>query len=144
MEFDFANRYAAAHDTVAAPEDFVITDTIFNEFKSFIDPARFKYDRTCELILEQLEKASKTEGYLNDEVQAQLDTLKVMLKHDLNHDLDLNRNTISEYLASEILQRYYFERGAIIEALKHDAELDTVAAVFNTPGRYKAILSKPE
>ena len=142
--FDFANRYAAAHDTVAAPEDFVITDTIFNEFKSFIDPARFKYDRTCELILEQLEKASKTEGYLNDEVQAQLDTLKVMLKHDLNHDLDLNRNTISEYLASEILQRYYFERGAIIEALKHDAELDTVAAVFNTPGRYKAILSKPE
>lgn len=142
--FDFANRYAAAHDTVAAPEDFVITDTIFNEFKSFIDPDKFKYDRTCELILEQLEKASKTEGYLNDGVQAQIDTLKVMLKHDLNHDLDLNRKTISEYLASEILQRYYFERGAIIEALKHDAELDTAAAVLNTPGRYKAILSKPE
>ena len=138
--FDFANRYAARHDSVAAPEDFVITDTIFNEFKAFIDPARFKYDRTCELILEQLEKASKTEGYLNDEVQAQLDTLKVMLKHDLNHDLDLNRATISEYLASEILQRYYYDRGAIIEALKHDAELDSAAIVLNSPERYKGIL----
>ena len=142
--FDFANRYAARHDTVAAPEDFVITDTIFNEFKTFIDPGKFKYDRTCELILEQLEKASKTEGYLNDEVQAQLDTLKGMLKHDLNHDLDLNRSTISEYLASEILQRYYYDQGAIIEALKHDQDLDSVAAVFHTPGRYKEILSKPK
>jgi len=138
--FDFANRYAATHDSVAAPEDFVITDTIFNEFKAFIDPAKFKYDRTCELILEQLEKASKTEGYLNDEVQAQLDTLKVMLKHDLNHDLDLNRSTISEYLASEILQRYYFERGTIIEALKHDHELDSAAAVLQNPRRFKEIL----
>ena len=142
--FDFATKFAAANPTICQPKDFEITDEIYGDFKKFIDPDRFKYDRTCEMILEQLEKASKTEGYLNDEVQAQLDTLKVMLKHDLNHDLDLNRNTISEYLASEILQRYYFERGAIIEALKHDAELDTVAAVFNTPGRYKAILSKPE
>ena len=63
------------------------------------------------------------------------------LKHDLNHDLDQNRKTISEYLASEILQRYYFDRGSIIEALKHDAELDSAAAVLNSPERYKAILS---
>lgn len=139
--FDFANKYAATHPTVPAPEEFVVTDTIFDEFKRFIDPSKFKYDRQCELILEELEKASKTEGYLNDQVQAQLDSLKVTLKHDLNHDLDLNRKTISEYLASEILQRYYYDRGAIIEALKHDADLDTVARIFNTPGRYASILA---
>lgn len=139
--FDFANRYAATHDSVPAPEVFEITDTIFNEFKGFIDPDKFKYDRTCEMILEQLEKASKTEGYLNDKVQAQLDSLKVTLKHDLNHDLDQNRKTISEYLASEILQRYYYNRGATIEALKHDADLDTAAAVLGDRARYKEILS---
>ena len=139
--FDFANRYAARHESIPSPEEFEITDTIFNEFKAFIDPSKFEYDRTCELILEQLEKATKTEGYLNDQVQAQLDSLKVTLKHDLNHDLDLNRKTISEYLASEILQRYYYDRGAIIEALKHDAELDSASAVLNNPEKYKAILS---
>lgn len=139
--FDFANRYAATHPTVPQPEDFEITDTIFSEFKRFIDPSKFEYDRTCELILEQLEKASKTEGYLNDKVQAQLDSLKVSLKHNLDHDLDQNRKTISEYLASEIMQRYYYDRGAIIEALKHDADLDSAAVVLNTPGRYSSILS---
>ena len=93
------------------------------------------------MILEQLEKASETEGYLNPQVQAQLDSLKVTLKHDLDHDLDQNRKTISEYLASEILQRYYYNRGAIIEALKHDADLDTAAAVLGDRSRYKEILS---
>lgn len=141
--FDFANRYAANHASVPAPEEFVITDTIFNEFKRFIDPDKFKYDRTCELILEQLEKAAKTEGYLNPAVQAQLDSLKSTLRHDLNHDLDLNRSTISEYLASEILSRYYFDRGSIIESLKHDQDLDSAATLFHTPGRYKALLAPP-
>lgn len=142
--FDFANRYASKHASVSAPEDFVITDSIFNEFKAFIDPDKFKYDRACEIGLEQLEKVVKSEGYLNDAVQAQLDSLKVMLKHNLDHDLNLHREAISEYLASEILQRYYYERGAIIEALKHDQDLDSVASVFNTPNRYKQILSKPK
>lgn len=140
--FDFANRYAANHASVPEPEQFEITDTIFNEFKAFIDPAKFKYDRACETILEQLEKATKTEGYLNDQVQAQLDTLKVMLHHDLDHDLDLNRKAISEYLATEILQRYYYDRGSIIESLKHDADVDTAATVLNDVARYRTILGK--
>lgn len=139
--FDFANRYAATHASIPAPEDFEVTDTIFNEFKAFIDPDKFKYDRTCELILEQLEKAADTEGYMSDGVRSQLDSLKVSLKHDLNHDLDQNRKTISEYLAAEILQRYYFSRGAAIEGLKHDIDLDSAATVLQNPVRYKEILS---
>ncbi len=139
--FDFATRYATLHDTIPTPENFVVTDTIFNEFKAFIDPDKFEYDRMCEVVMEQLEKAVKTEGYLNDRVQAQLDTLKASLRHDLNHDLDLNREWISRYLAGDILQRYYFSRGATIEALKHDQDLDSAASVLKSPVRYKELLS---
>ena len=66
--------------------------------------------------------------------------MNVILKHDLNGELVDHSATISEYLASEILQRYYYDRGAIIEALKHDAELDSAATVLNSPERYKGIL----
>lgn len=142
--FDFANRYATRHSSVPAPEEFEITDTIFNEFKSFIDPDKFQYDHVCEMIIEQLEKAAQTEGYMNDGVRAQLDSLKVTLRHDLNHDLDINRKLISEYLASEILQRYYNNEGAVIEALKHDQDLDSAATVLQNPARYKEILSVPK
>ena len=95
--FDFATRYASRNKTVPAPEDFVVTDTIYNEFKAFIDPGKFKYDRACELVLDQLEKSAKVEGYLDDKVQAQIDTLRATLQHDLNHDLDLNREINAPY-----------------------------------------------
>lgn len=139
--FDFANRYAATHATIPPAEQFEVTDTIFNEFKTFINPDKFKYDRTTDLIMEQLEKAVKTEGYLDTAVQAQMDTLKNLLRHDLNHDLDLNRKAISQYLAGEIVERYYSERGGIIQALKTDIELDSAAAVLHSPERYRSILA---
>lgn len=139
--FDFANRYAATHATIPPAEQFEVTDTIFNEFKAFINPDKFKYDRTTDLITEQLEKAVKTEGYLDTAVQAQMDTLKNLLRHDLNHDLDLNRKAISQYLAGEIVERYYSERGGIIQALKTDIELDSAAAVLHSPERYRRILA---
>lgn len=139
--FDFANRYAATHATIPPAEQFEVTDTIFNEFKAFINPDKFKYDRTTDLIMEQLEKAVKTEGYLDTAVQAQMDTLKNLLRHDLNHDLDLNRKAISQYLAGEIVERYYSERGGIIQALKTDIELDSAAAVLHSPKRYRSILA---
>lgn len=139
--FDFANRYAATHATIPPAEQFEVTDTIFNEFKAFINPDKFKYDRTTDLIMEQLEKAVKTEGYLDTAVQTQMDTLKNLLRHDLNHDLDLNRKAISQYLAGEIVERYYSERGGIIQALKTDIELDSAAAVLHSPERYRSILA---
>lgn len=139
--FDFANRYAATHATIPPAEQFEVTDTIFNEFKAFINPDKFKYDRTTDLIMEQLEKAVKTEGYLDTAVQAQMDTLKNLLRHDLNHDLDLNRKAISQYLAGEIVERYYSERGGIIQALKTDIELDSAATVLHSPERYRSILA---
>lgn len=140
--FDFANQFYSKHDTVAPAEQFEITDTIYADFKRFIDPTRFKYDRACELVVDQLEQAAKIEGYLDEGIQAQIDSLKVSLKHDLNHDLDLHRGMISDYVASNILFNYYNEPGTVVQGLKNDATMDSVAAVMHTPGRYKAILKK--
>ena len=35
---DFATMYAASHDSIPAATEFVVTDSIFAEFKRFIDP----------------------------------------------------------------------------------------------------------
>ena len=36
--FNFATKFAAENESIVAPEDFKITDKIFNAFKKFIDP----------------------------------------------------------------------------------------------------------
>lgn len=139
--FDYATKYAAGHDTIPQPEKFEITDEIYDDFKASIDPDSLEYDKLCEVIIAELEKAAKTEGYMNDSVQVQIDALKQSLHHNLDHDLNLNRKEISGYLASEILRRYYFDRGAIIKSLMTDIDLDAAAGILNNPADYRAMLS---
>ncbi len=139
--FDFANRYAARNASIPAPEDFYITDSIYAEFKQFIDPSRFQYDKVCEEGLTALRDIAKQEGYMHDSTKAQFDRLETMLKHDLQHDLDINRKAIEPYLASEIANRYYSTRGEVIQTLKTDPAIDTVITILNDPARYNKILA---
>ena len=139
--FDFATKYASEHDSVPTPETFEVTDEIYEQFKDFIDPAKFNYDKVCESAVEQLRQIAKAEGYMNDSTSAQFDILASMLKHDLRHDLDLNRKNLTPYIAREILNRYYFNRGEIIYSLRDDEAVDSAVAVLTSP-RFNEILGK--
>lgn len=139
--FDYATRYAAQHREIAPAEEWQITDSIFDDFKQFIDPEKFNYDKVCEQMLESLKKAAEIEGYMNDSTRKEFTVLEGLLKHNLGHDLDNNRKDIEEILASEIIRRYYYQKGQVIEALKRDATLDSAVVVLNDKARYKQILS---
>ena len=143
--FDFANRYASLHDSasVGGPDEFEISDTIFDEFKKFIDPNKFKYDRLCENGIKYLREAAESEGYMNDSVAAEFRRLESMLKHDLNHDLDHNRKAITEILSSEIADRYYSDADLTrMSVSRGDAEVDSAKAVLSDRARYKSILKQ--
>lgn len=139
--FDYATRFASMNPAIASVEDFVITDSIFADFKKFLDPAKFKYDKVCEVMLSDLRKAAETEGYMTDSVKVQFDALELMLKHDLDKDLDSNREAISEILSGEIVKRYYFQRGQVVNNLKYDPAVKRVTEILAEQGEYKKILS---
>lgn len=140
-DFDFANRYRATHPSIAPADSFAITDEIFQSFKDFIDPARFKYDRQCETGLDFLRKAAKSEGYMTDSVAAQFDILASMLKHDLSHDLDINRQEIEGILADAISSRYYSDADRVRLALRSDSVMERAAAILLNKGAYEALLA---
>lgn len=141
-DFNFATKYASEHPTIASPDQFEVTDEIYDAFKASIDPEKLQYDKVCELIVNQLEEAAKLEGYLSDEVTAEIASLRSLLHHDLNKDLDTNRERISEYIANELLDRYYPEGGTAIYHQLHDEEVATAASLLKS-GAYKTILSSP-
>lgn len=143
--FDFANRYAARHDSakIGSATTLVIGDSIFEEFKSFVDPAKFKYDRMCESGIKYLREAAESEGYMNDSVKAQFERLEGMLKHDLNHDLNHNRASILEILDTEIADRYFSDAELTRRMVsKGDPEVDSAKAVLSDESRYKQILKR--
>lgn len=143
--FDFANRYAARHDSaeIGSATTLVVGDSIFEEFKSFVDPAKFKYDRMCESGIKYLREAAESEGYMNDSVKAQFERLEGMLKHDLNHDFNHNRASILEILDTEIADRYFSDAELTRRMVsKGDPEVDSAKAVLADESRYKQILKR--
>ncbi len=139
--FDYAVKYASEHPTIPAPNEFTITDEIFNDFKAFIDPNKFEYDKVCETSFASLKKTAEAEGYLNDETRAEFDRLEKLLKHDLDKDLDIHRSDLEKILAKEIIKGYYYQKGQMIYALKLDKVTNRASEIFNTPGEYEKILN---
>ena len=141
--FDFATKYAAEHPSIPSPAKFEVTDEIFNEFKAFINPDKFEYDKVCEAGLKALKDVAKTEGYMNDSTSIEFERLEKLLKHDLSHDLDTHRSEISKHLAQEILDRYYFQQGQVEYMVRKDEAIDRTLEMFAKPGEYERILNKP-
>lgn len=138
--YDYANRFRALNPQIADADHFEITDSIFEDFKKFIDPDKFKYDKLCESGLEYLREAAKNEGYMNDSVAAQFDILAVMLKHDLDRDLNFNRAEIKELLDSEISERYFTDGEIVKRSLRYSSEVDSARAILADQNRYRRLL----
>lgn len=143
--FDYATKYVAENPPVSDISEFVVTDSIYAGFKRSIDPERFKYDRVCEELIKQLRKTAEEEGYMDDETKTQIDTLAKMLTHNLDHDLDTHRDELERYLGSEILSRWFYDRGKLAYELRHDPGLDTAIEILNNRDAYDKILGlKPK
>ena len=140
--YDFANKYANTHESIPDAWDFEITDEVYDDFKKSIDPSKLKYDKVLDEILKELRKTAGEEGYLTDETAAALDSLAPLLTHNLNRDLDNKRHEVSEYLGAEIANRYYFDKGKILQDLKYDDALKKAEEILSNPAELKKILGK--
>ena len=138
--FDFANKYAAENPQAPVLKPGFVTDSVYADFKKFIDPDRFEYDKVCEIALDELRKIAKIEGYLSDEVEAQIKVLEGLMKHTLDADLDKSRSDIQKYLEQEIAERYYYNRGRSYLSTCKDEMIDEAINVLLTPERYAEIL----
>ncbi len=138
--FDYATDYCLAHETIAKPEEFTITDEDYEEFKSKVINSDFKYDRQSNKALESLKEISEFEGY-TEVAKAEFEALEKKLSHDLNHDLEHFKKDIINYINIEIAKRYYYQIGGKIQQLKNDKELDETIEILNDKTRYKQILT---
>lgn len=137
--FDYATRFEQQHPTIVPIEEFVITDEIYNDFKTYVKEKDFKYDRRSEKALEELRKWAKFEGYYDD-AEDEINSLTQKLSHNLDRDLDAFRKEIEEQLAAEIVKRYYYQKGEIKENLKHDPIVQKAEKILLDRNRYDALL----
>ena len=140
--FDYATQYCLKHPSIPSPQEFKVTDADYNDFKAMVKKADFKYDQQSEKIMKTLKEAAKFEGYL-DEASEEIKALEKKLTHNLDHDLDYFSKDIKSMIADEIIKRYYYTRGGIIQQLKDDDGLQAALKILADPVKYKETLSAP-
>ncbi|EGF52624.1 S41 family peptidase [Bacteroides fluxus] len=140
--FDYATQYCLKHPTIPAPDKFEITDADYADFKALVKKADFKYDQQTEKILKNLKEMAEFEGYLT-EASEEFKALEKKLTHNLERDLDHFSKEIKTMIAVEIIKRYYYQRGSIIEQLKDDDDLKEAEKILTDPVKYKEMLSVP-
>ena len=138
--FDYATDYCLKHPVIGSAEKFELTDADYTDFKNKVKGADFKYDQQSEKILKTLKEAAEFEGYMK-EASDEFKALENKLTHNLDRDLDYFSKDIKEMISEEIIKRYYYQRGAIIQQLKGDNELDEAVKILTNPERYQQILS---
>ena len=138
--FDYATDFCLKHPVIASAEKFELTDADYTDFKNKVKGADFKYDQQSEKKLKTLKEAAEFEGYMK-EASAEFKALENKLTHNLDRDLDYFSKDIKEMISEEIIKRYYYQRGAIIQQLKGDNELDEAVKILTNPERYQQILS---
>lgn len=140
--FDYATQYCLKHPSISSPQEFKVTDADYNDFKAMVKKADFKYDQQSEKIMKTLKEAAKFEGYL-DEASEEIKALEKKLTHNLDRDLDYFSKDIRSMIADEIIKRYYYTRGGIIQQLKDDDGLQAALKILADPVKYKETLSAP-
>lgn len=140
--FDYATQYCWDHPALASVDAFKLTDQDYEDFKKLVKSRKFTYDRQSEKVLKNLKEVAEFEGYM-DEAAEEFKALEKKLNHNLDRDLDVFAKPIKEYISQEIVTRYFYLRGAVMERLKDDDDLNKAIEVLTDTKQYDQILSAP-
>lgn len=140
---DFVTDWAQKHKTIPSVDKFTVSDADFEAFKNYAKEKNFTYDRQSEKVLKNLKEVAKFEGYMDSDSTI-FNDLEARLTPNLDRDFDLYKEKIKKLMTSEIVKRYYFQKGELLESLKEDDVLDKALDVLGNQELYNKTLSTPE
>ena len=141
--FDYANLYFRRHASIPPVSEFALSDEDYEDFCRYVTERGISYDMRSQLLMKELKRVLKVEGYY-DSVKEAFSALEKQLSKDLAFDLQLLRKEIEPLLSAEIVLRYYYQRGEIEQGLKDDPTLRRAIEILDDPARCRALLSPSE
>jgi len=138
--FNFATDFTQKNPEIAAAKDFKISNQLYNEFKAYVLKQDFEYKTATQEHLEKVFETAEREGY-NEKINGEYEALLKVLSASKKDDLDLFEGQIKELLSNEIVSRYYYQEGRVVNAFQEDLALKKAIEVLNDDKLYKSILT---
>lgn len=140
LYFDYVNNFVPKNPTIATPSEFKLSENDFSNFKTYLVDKKFSYVTESEKMFDEFMELAKSEG-VEKYAGAEMDSLKIKLKPDIQKNIDANKGDIEELLSLEIIKRYYFQKGEIEFSLKKDEELKMAIAKLTDITEYNTTLN---
>ena len=138
--FDFCNLYAAQHETISPANVFNLSNADYKQFADFAKNKNFEYKTATEELLEELKEIAQVEKYY-PAIEATYNEILKKIENEKSNDIYKFQDQISKFIATEIVARYYFQKGRIESQLSSDPDIKLAMEVLLDAKRYKSILS---
>jgi len=138
--FDFATKFFYENKFIDSPSDFLVTENIYNQFIKFAENKDIKYKTKSKNIALKLLESAKEEKISND-VISKITDIQSELEIDISEALLLYKEQIIPFIATSIVNRYYFNEGMIQTFMSYDNALKEAVSVLKDKSKYNLHLS---
>ncbi len=138
--FDYATKFVQNNPGISNPDTFNISDDEFNRFTEFLKNQKFTYTSKSEGVLNKLEQSLKENDH-NELITGFINPLREKLSHNIDNEIIIHKDEIIKFLRTEIVGRYYFQKGKVRSIIKNDPEITGADKLLNNREVYSQILS---
>ena len=137
--FDYANSYKKAHVNAPNVKTFQLSDADYTQFISSLADKDYSYTSKTERLIADLRTEAEKENKLAA-VKVDLEELKKKMLSAKKTDLVTHKDEIKKVLETQIISRYYYEKGKVEQAFQYDKEISQAKVLFNNQTQIFAIL----
>lgn len=123
-------------------KSFTVSDEDFESFVNMVDSCKVDYESSTSRAIKALEEAAKRDN--NKEVTTAIKELKEGVHDDTHSNLMRHRQEIMQYMSSDIIMRYGYQRAVIINNLESDKEVLKAIELLENPTQMAKILTPQE
>lgn len=138
--FDYATMFQRRVDHIDEPGTFVIDESEYNSFLTFLEDKDISYETRTEQIIDELKETARDEKYF-ESLEKELNKLKAGFANKKDADLITFKDDIRQQLEMEIVSRFYYQEGRAAQAIHYDIEIDSAVNILSDLERYHTILS---
>jgi carboxyl-terminal processing protease len=137
--FDYATKYAKAHESIADPKVFKLTEAEYNDFKNYVLQQDFTYSTASEEMLKKMKETAEEEGYYSDSSE-EYEKLLAKVVPSKERDLEKFKLEIVELLENEIVSRYYYQKGRVVNSFHYDDFVEKAMEILTNSSEYSKVL----
>ena len=133
--FEFANKYAAKHDSLDAS---VSPDELYEEFLTFVEKQNFEYQTPTERHLSKVDSSLSNGPASSSE---HINALQQTVDEQKKKAFATEQAKLKEMVYLELITRYKGQQGQTAASLPYDKMVNEAIEVLGNSNRYKNVLT---